>query len=380
MNKIFIKTFCFSLVLFANLSPAINFLKIVEVCKNRFAPNLFLEFTNSVYFEKRVNKQKMQLELAFLAMDLKNFRDQNIVEQIMSMGKIVKNVNLYHTNVPSPRVVVLITFAVNDILVRWNKLEDPARLVIDFFRKRDLDLLQNKGRTILHASNMMSSAKKKRILIDAGHGGLDPGALGFFLLKEKNLTLDIARRVQNVLKKNGYNVFLTRSKDKALSLKQRSELAAQMRADFFISIHANAVSSVSGASGVESYFLNPNLFLPGKRRGGFLFVFNQNDKNIAKFVDTILKDNIDSSQKLASNIQNGIIDFLNRNKIDVMDRGIKRNDFSVLLRSEVPAALIEVGFITNKIEAKRLSESVYRQMIAVGISNGIKKYIENMSL
>ncbi|KKP24707.1 MAG: N-acetylmuramoyl-L-alanine amidase [candidate division TM6 bacterium GW2011_GWF2_28_16] len=360
---------------------AINTLKTAEVCKNRFAPHLFLEFTDTLYFEKNIYPEKNQLELVFPAMDLNNFKEKNIVKEIKSIGDIIKSVELSYSSIPSPRVILTIIFSVTDILIRWSKLEDPSRLVIDFFRKNELEKLQNRGKGILQAQNFEQKNNKDfRILVDAGHGGSDFGAQGFFLLKEKDLTLDIARRVHNELKKNGFNVYLTRNDDQTLTLKERNELAGQLNADLFVSIHVNAVPSVSDASGLESYFLNPQDLLAKKRRGGFLFIFEPKDKKLAKFANEALKNNIDLSEKLASNIHMGMINFLNDKKVsNVIDKGVKKNDFRLLLRSEVPATLIEVGFVTNKKEAKRLSSPVYRQMLAIGIFNGIEKYIKDRS-
>ncbi|MBU4269639.1 N-acetylmuramoyl-L-alanine amidase [Candidatus Dependentiae bacterium] len=390
MNTYFKKIIILCVLLSSRSVYSINSLKYVEICNKRLAPQLFFEFTNSLYFEKRIDAEKMQLEISFPAMNIQDFKEKNVVESIKSLGDIIKKAELFYSQAPSPRVVILITFSTDDILIRWNKLEDPARLLIDFFKKSDLQKLQEQGKQLLYAKNKSNDfdnklidcknselQKKNRILVDAGHGGQDTGALGFFLLKEKELTLDIARRVQLLLKKKGFEVYLTRAEDKFLSLKDRTDLATQLKADFFVSIHANAVPSVSNASGIESYFLNSNDILARDRRGGFLFVFNENDETIAKLADITLKNNIDQSEQLALSIQNGIIEYLNSKKVsDVIDRGIKRNDFRVLLENDIPAALIEVGFITNPKEAKRLSITAYRQLLAIGISKGIEKYVE----
>lgn len=373
------------------LVPAVNSLKNIEICTKRFAPNLFLEFTGPLYFEKRIDSQNLKLELIFPAMKLSDFKKKNSIGLIKTLGRFIKNVELKHSNLPSPRVILTITFTTNDVLLRWNKFRDPSRLAIDFFKKSDLRNLQEKGKRLLYAKNKNKDIARKvmnlkpsvydknvRILVDAGHGGQDPGASGFFLLKEKDLTLDIARRTQSLLKKNGFNVYLTRNSDKTLTLKERTELASQLKADFFVSIHVNAAFPGSKASGIESYSLKPNNLISGKRSGGFLFVLDQKDKLLAKFADLTLKNNIDLSAKLATNIQHGILGFFNDKKKDVVNRGVKQNNFRVLLRSDIPAALIEVGFLTNKLEAKRLSTPAYRQFLAIGISKGIRNYIVSM--
>ncbi|MFH1462024.1 MAG: N-acetylmuramoyl-L-alanine amidase [bacterium] len=389
--KRYLKSLLLSLVLFmGGCSAFANILKHFEVCTQRFAPQLLLEFSDTLYFEKSVYQDKMQLELVFPAMSLKNFKEMNVITEVNKLGNLIKNVELFFTKVPTPSVILRIDFAHNDVLIRWNKLENPSRLIIDMFRKSDLKNLQNTGKRLLQANNNSKHIKKMinlkpnllnenlRILVDAGHGGRDSGANGFFLLKEKDVALDIARRTQNLLKKNGFNVFLTRNADETLSLKERSELAGQLKADLFVSIHVNAVPMVKKASGVESYFLNGNDFLPPVRSGGFLFVFGENDKRLANLADLTLKNNIGLSEELASNIHNSIVSFLENKNLPVIDRGVKRSTFRVLLRSEIPVALIEVGFLTNEKEAKRLSTPYYRHLLALGICNGIKKYVNSV--
>jgi N-acetylmuramoyl-L-alanine amidase len=392
MNKILFTSFFVNLF-FINAFTAINRLKTFEVCTNRFAPHLFVEFTETLYFEKKDNLEQMELELSFPAMALKDFKDKNVLGELKKLGSLIKDVSLYSSKTPSPRVVLKIIFSNNDILIRWNKLENPSRLVIDFFKKSDLRNLHKTGSRLLTAKSEPADKNKLkkminlnptlydkniRILVDAGHGGQDPGAQGFFLLKEKDVALDIARRTKNLLKKNGFNAFLTRNGDQTLSLQERTELAGQLKADFFISIHLNAVPAVEKAAGLESYYLNSNDFLSAVKRGGFLFVSTDNDKKLAKFADLTLKNNVGLSEQLASNIQSGILNFMKYKKLPVVDRGVKKSTFRVLLRSEIPVALVEVGFLTNKNEAKFLSTSNYRQFLAMGIYNGIKKYINSM--
>ena len=375
------------------LYPFVNELKTVEICTKRFAPQLLLEFRDVLYFEKKANKDTAELELAFPAMNIKNFEDKNILDEIKKLGSLIKDARLFYSKVPSPRVILRVHFARNDILIRWNKIDDPPRLIMDFFSKEDLKELYEKGKRLLNASHNpeavknsinfnseILSRKNLRILVDAGHGGEDIGARGYCFLQEKDIALDIAKRARFFLKKKGFNVFLTRSGVQTLSLKDRSELAGQLNADLFVSIHVNAVPAASKASGVESYFLNGKDFLPPVRKGGFLFVFDQDDKKLAKFTDLALKNNINLSEQLALSIQNNIVKFLDKKKLPVIDRGVKKNTFRVLLRSEIPVALVEVGFITNESEAKRLKTAKYRQLVASAICQGIEKYIDRMQL
>ncbi len=375
---------------FSRRNNGINNLNWVEVSGKRFAPQVMLDFSHPLYFEKKINKEKMQLQLAFPGMNLKNFKDQKVISKLKTLKRLISKVDIMHKKVPSPRVVLTITFAKKDVLVRWNKMEDPNRLILDIFLKNSLKNLKNNGAIILNAKNNITSkglpynyinldspklAKNIRIVVDAGHGGSDPGANGFFLLKEKDIALDIARRTKYMLKKNGFNAYLTRNNDKDLSLLERSELANQLKADLLVSIHVNAVKGVEKVNGMETYHLDSVGITSSSCLGSFLFVFNKYDAILAKKADKFLSDNIELSKNLASNIQKSVIRFLKNKKLEVCDRGTKKAKFRILLRSEIPVALIEVGFLTNKKEAKRLAMPAYRQMLAYGIGMGIKKYI-----
>lgn len=375
---------------FSKRNNSVNNLQWVEVSDKRFAPQVMFDFSNPLYFEKRVDNNKMQLEISFPGVQLKAFRDQKVVEKIRALKGFVNKVELSYLKVPSPRVVLTITFKSKDFLVRWNKIEDPNRLTIDIFSKDLLRKLKGNGATILQAQNYLDEKKKSeynnkynfndikkniRVVVDAGHGGDDPGAKGFYLLKEKDIALDIARRTKDILKKNGFNIFLTRNDDKDLSLLQRNELATQLQADLLVSIHVNAIKGVERVNGMETYYLDRNSVVPSAKTGGFLFVSNKLDNVLANKANYFMQKNLELSKNLACNIQKSITQFCENKKIDAVDRGVKAAKYRILLRSEVPVALVEVGFLTNKKEAKRLATPAYRQMLAYGISQGIKKYI-----
>ncbi len=374
---------------FSKRNNAINNLMWVEVSSKRFAPQIMFDFSNPLYFEKKVDNEKMQLQLFFPGVNLKDFKDKKVVQKIRSLKGMVSRVDLAYLNVPSPRIVLTITFTSKDFLLRWNKVEDPNRLIVDLFSKKALRGLKSNGAIIYQAQNGTQEKKKSknhinsnnignkniRIVVDAGHGGADPGAKGFFLLKEKDVALDIARRTKNFLSKSGFNTFLTRNEDKGLSLLERNEFANQIKADLLVSIHVNAVKGLERVNGMETYYFDKSGIVSNLRTSGFLFVTNKLDNILAKKADLFLNENIKLSKKLASNIQKSITQFCKNKKIDVIDRGVKSAKYRILLCSEIPVALVEVGFLTNKKVAKRLTTPNYRQMLAYGISQGIKKYI-----
>ncbi|WP_096202403.1 N-acetylmuramoyl-L-alanine amidase [Bacillus sp. FJAT-45350] len=187
----------------------------------------------------------------------------------------------------------------------------------------------------LELSLSPNGLKGKRIMIDAGHGGSDPGAVANGL-KEKEIILDLSKRVQKLLEAEGADVIMARTTDMFLTLAERVEIAKKEKVDSFISIHANAASNVM-AHGTETYW--DSTFAAGR------------------------------SETLAENIQNSLIDTLKTN-----DRGVKEGQFYVIKNTPMPSVLVELGFMTNEEEAKELASEEFRQNAAAALLDGIKKY------
>jgi N-acetylmuramoyl-L-alanine amidase len=230
---------------------------------------------------------------------------------------------------------------------------------------------------------MQQRSKKKRpvksrkhIIIDAGHGGKDCGACAFGL-HEKAMTLDIARRVCAMLRREGFRVSLTRNDDTYLSIEQRVLLAQQLKANLFISIHVNACPWVKKASGVETHFLNTEPFFGRNKNSSFLFVKNRRDRSLIPVANRMLYEKANRSKKLSSAIQNGVLQNLQRRNVSVVNRGVKSTTYRLLLHNKVPASIVEVGFITNPQEAKRLATCSHRQFLAEGVRDGVKRFLQS---
>ena len=175
---------------------------------------------------------------------------------------------------------------------------------------------------------------KKKIVIDAGHGGKDPGAV-FEDVKEKDLNLSIAKKLRNMLYKAGYEVSMTRIDDTFIKLSDRARLANELEVDIFVSIHNNAASNIN-VEGIET------LYYPGSEEG----------------------------KKLATNIQLSMI-----KKAMRKDRGLKeRDNLYVLKYTHMPAVLVEGGFITHYLDRHLLKEKEYRYLLAEAIYDGIENY------
>ena len=221
-----------------------------------------------------------------------------------------------------------------------------------------------------------------RIVVDAGHGGKDPGAKGYYRdAREKNITLGIAKRLKKKLEaKIGCEVVMTRSGDKFLTLEERTALANTKDADLFISIHVNAHRN-KNAYGTETYFLNLATDEEAIRVAAMENATST--KNISD-LQTILMDlmqnaKINESSRLASYVQTNMVGHLKKKYSKVRDKGVKQAPFYVLLGAQMPSILVETSFISNPRECKRLMDPAYQERLCDGIVMGIEKYIKATS-
>jgi len=227
------------------------------------------------------------------------------------------------------------------------------------------------------------------ILLDPGHGGKDTGAMSRVKLKlhnkkekkhlllEKDLSLIIAKRLFNILKNKGYQVFLTRSVDRTVSLEQRAELVNKVKADIFISIHLNS-STIKNPRGFETYYLSHH---KDKAIQKVEELENKNLKGEAKITNQILVDLIvervsPRSKKLATLIHNNVFNRLKK-KYPIKNRGIKPGLFYVLALTKIPAVLLEIGFLSNPKEAKKMLSSKFQRSYVKAIAEGVDKYFSS---
>jgi len=251
-------------------------------------------------------------------------------------------------------------------------IDNPARMVIDVY---------GKGKK---AEKPDTSSAKRRIVIDAGHGGHDPGAIGPDGLYEKDVVLDIALRLRKILAANPANeVFLTRDNDVFIPLEERTAIANRKNADLFVSIHANA-SPRRQARGIETYLLNwtddeeANRVAARENKISLKQMKAMNRK--MDVVDVIKSDLLrenkrDESIKLANYIQRCMVTGLGENQRHEHDLGVKQALFYVLFGARMPSVLVEVSFISNPEEERLLSQDSYRTGIAKAIAEGLDNYI-----
>ena len=239
---------------------------------------------------------------------------------------------------------------------------------------------------ILLPTLILFNANAYTILIDPGHGGEDLGAVAQQLsvlkdgrkvirnIYEKDLSLQVANLIIEKLKQKHYRVFLTRSFDRVVSLEERAEIAEQIKADLFISIHFN--SSLSKRSnGFETYYLDNHSDLAVKKVED---VENKGLQGEALIIHKIITDlvvekTVESSKKLSESIHQNIKKRVK--PFGVRDRGLKPGLFYVLALSKRPGVLLEMGFLSNEKELKKMIDSKYQKSYATGVVEGIDQYM-----
>ncbi len=221
--------------------------------------------------------------------------------------------------------------------------------------------------------------KHKKIVLDAGHGGKDCGAMSANLVCEKDIVLEVVKFLHKELKKRGYSVLLTRDKDIYIDLVARTELANKKSADLFISVHANSIPkrSTSNAHGIETYFLSTARSERARK------VAEQENKDNVNLMDyfskSLLLNSLNTqrlivSNKLAIDVQYGMLQSVRKNYPDVVDGGVREGPFWVLAGALMPSILIEIGYNSHAIESKRIQSKPYQKILAKGIADGIDSF------
>ncbi|GAA9032675.1 N-acetylmuramoyl-L-alanine amidase [Helicobacter pylori] len=229
------------------------------------------------------------------------------------------------------------------------------------------------------ASIKTKRKKHKKIVLDAGHGGKDCGAMSANLVCEKDIVLEVVKFLHKDLKKRGYSVLLTRDKDIYIDLVARTELANKKSADLFISVHANSIPkrSTSNAHGIETYFLSTARSERARK------VAEQENKDNVNLMDyfskSLLLNSLNTqrlivSNKLAIDVQYGMLQSIRKNYPDVVDGGVREGPFWVLAGALMPSILIEIGYNSHAIESKRIQSKPYQKILAKGIADGIDSF------
>ncbi|WP_119332734.1 N-acetylmuramoyl-L-alanine amidase [Geobacter sulfurreducens] len=277
-------------------------------------------------------------------------------------------------------------------------LSDPFRIIIDVKGVRPLEISRLKEQ-IQPAPAVAAEPKKiepreekprvgarfkpgkiRRIVVDPGHGGHDPGAVGAHGTQEKNVVLTIGLKLAEKLRDElGIDVVMTRSTDVFIPLEERTAIANKVNADLFVSIHANA-SLNRGASGIETYYLNL-----AKTEKAAQLAARENGTSLEKvsLLQAILFDlmanyKLNDSAHLAEEVQKALYRKLHGQYPSTRNLGVKQGPFYVLVGATMPSILVETAFISNEVEEERLKDSSYQEQAAEGILEGIKGYISSL--
>jgi len=333
----------------------INLTNSVKFTQNRLSnpERIYFDFKGCLF------SKKIKLPLSVSDGILKNVRvgqfDKETVRVVLDLKQEVKSINVF-------------------------MLSEPYRVVIDLFSKNNIK--ENKEENLQEKKDKGSLSEIKRVVIDAGHGGEDPGAIGPSGLFEKDVTLMISKKLGEILKEQySFEVIFTRDTDIFIPLEKRTAIANSKKADLFISIHANA-SPRREARGIETYFLNWTNDEESMRVAARENAISLNKmKEVGQSdLQLILQDmargyKVDESLKLAGNVQASLINALSKDFEQINNLGVKWALFYVLIGAKMPSILVETSFISNPVEEQRLSDDRYREKIAEAIAKGIMDYI-----
>jgi len=315
--------------------------------------------------------------------DIENsFLSGNINSSVPIMDGVLKKVRMSQFDNRTVRVVLDI-----DKMSTYSvfTLEEPQRLVIDVYPENAGESQkENRGSTKTLPDKSLN--KIETIVIDAGHGGKDPGAVGPGGLQEKDITLYVGKKLGEILEqKQGVKIIYTRDKDIFVPLNERTEMANSHKADLFVSIHVNA-SERRKARGIETYFLNWT-----NDREALKVAARENKIPISKMekiqdgLQMILQDlarnnKREESMRLAHSVHSSLVNSLRNDYSKIEDLGVKYALFYVLVGAEMPSILVEISFISNHEEERRLAASSYRNKVAEAIAKGIDAYISQSTL
>ena len=334
----------------------------------------------ATYIYKALAKNQAQKKPPRFYIDIKNsVLPKEFKKKIVSNNGIIKKLRIAQFNPQTTRLVIDL-YTLTETKVFATKLGKEHKIIIDILGNSEspqlnaiLDELKqdNKKNSNINLAEAFG-LKVKRIIIDPGHGGKDPGAVGNKQYYEKKIVLKLALMLKKELKKAlpKIDILLTRETDKFISLEKRTAFANSKKGDLFISLHCNALENTK-VRGIETYYLSLT-----KNQTALNLAARENSSSLKNISDlqAILNDLINQtkvpeSKKLAQIVQKNLIQELKK-KYSPKSLGVKKAPFLVLVGSQMPSILVEVGFVTNKNERALLSRSSYLQKISQGITKG----------
>lgn len=342
---------------------------------------IVIEADNEINFTK---KRISQPDRLYIDMPNAKIKEALKKEPIPVGDGILKQIRVSQHTTRDARVVLDLG-SIDDY--RLYPIPEPHSLVIDVYgtkyrqenetREKTANSQENKGISLSQQLNLTI----KTIVLDPGHGGKDPGAIGKNGLMEKDVTLDVAKRLKKILvERANKKVYLTREDDTYIRLEQRPTIASGKKADLFISIHVNSNTKRS-SRGVETYILNLSSDKWAQKTAARENMASEKSiSDLEKILFDLADNNKEISMDLALSVQKSVVTALRKDYSKIEDLGVKQAPFYVLIGTKVPSILAEVSFISNTDEEKRLRTAEYRQKIAEGLYEGIQKYISSSTI
>jgi N-acetylmuramoyl-L-alanine amidase len=253
-------------------------------------------------------------------------------------------------------------------------LRDPHRLVVDVYRMGEA--VASPAQKAASKTSPSTPRRIRKIVLDPGHGGKDPGALGPDGIREKDIVLSIAKKLARRLRRDmGVEVVLTRSRDVFIPLEDRTALANAEQADLFISLHSNA-SRNHRSGGLETYYLDNTTDEAAIRLAARENSTSRRNITDLQFIlsDLVQNSKLADSVSLANHLQSSLVRSTRRRYREAKDLGVKKGLFYVLVGARMPAVLAELFFVTNRVEARSLKDRSFQNEIVNGLYEGIREY------
>lgn len=334
--------------LFFILVGALSFSQSINLKGIRFngnPPQMVIDVEGAIKPRFKIDYDEVN---RLLFIELPGTKAGNNFKSRLLNGNYIKRVDV----IRYPNSTGLFAFLNKNVNYKTSFRANPVRLVMDFSVKTD--------------------RKEYTVVIDAGHGGKDPGAIGFGKYREKDIVFSVAKYLKSELARD-FNVVMTRSRDDFISLSKRPRIGNQKKGDMFISLHANADKRGSG-TGFEAFYFSKKSSPYAERVASFENSFGEkygeDSGDIAQIMGQLAyKRNQEESLKLAGNMATSY-----SKRLNMKNRGVHGANFAVLRGFDGPGVLLELGFISNKNDVWKLKQSKYQKLMAKEIANNIRKY------
>jgi N-acetylmuramoyl-L-alanine amidase len=315
----------------------------------------------------KVNYFKLDGEYKKKVLDISNVHIKN------KFSKTIDNISIKIANYKN-NIVRVVLYSKNDFQFLYSVKN--GYLIVSYWNNKKYTKPINKK---VESKNIIKDKNKKKlkIVIDAGHGGKDPGGVGYKKRQEKIITLAVAKYLNYELIKRGYSVYMTRKNDKFITLRNRTRYANNKKGDLFLSLHCNVSPKTSKTRGIETYFLSPARTERAKRVAKLenSAIGNLHSSLTQSVILNFLnRKKIIQSEKLSIDIQKNILYSLRKKYKYINDGGVREAPFWVLVGTQMPAILVELGYLTNSLESTRLISKNYQKLLAKGIADGIDAY------